>query len=240
MPLRIILIAAVLGLTGCTQDPSPTTTSEAQFTINPGTGARATALVRVELSAGNASHVISQSLPVPYMFFIENAFPPVQGIFQPESVDSFADVELLFGGETVPRIVTSPDGNSAGCPVPALPGTPSAFCVNNCQGNMSMPGECLRNPMPGPVEVRFDVASVPITLFTANVGSINQDHIVSTAQTPATIFLEDPQENAQGVFTKFDPNATLTVTLYVDGVARDTGTSPPFNTNDVIVQYQFD
>ena len=46
--------------------------------------------------------------------------------------------------------------------------------------------------------------------------------------------------NAQGVFTKFDPNATLTVTLIVDGVARDTATSQSFSTEDTVVQYQFD
>ena len=232
---RLLLLALLLPLSACTQDAAPTTTSEAQFTVNPG-GGNDRGLLQVQLSAGNASHVIDMpaDIQAPYMFFMENAFPPVQGVIVPVEPAGIDDFQLLFGGETVPRIVSDPADNSEGCPV-TLP--PTALCVNNCEANMRVP--CVR-PEPGPVEVRFDVVATPVTLFQANVGSINQDHIVSAALTPATIFLEEAKENASGVFTKFDPTSTLTVTLIIDGVVRDTGTSPQGSSNDAIVQYQFD
>jgi hypothetical protein len=141
----------------------------------------------------------------------------------------------------VPRIVDDPADNSPGCPegaeVPGVcldGGVEACLCVNS--GCFTDP--CIV-PEPAPVEIRFDVTSVPVTLFSANVGSINQDHIVTTTQTPVTIYLEDAEESASGVVTKFDSNASLTVTLYVDGIARATDTSPPGNTEDAIVQYQF-
>jgi hypothetical protein len=219
-----LCIALLAALAGCTQDPAPTTTAEAQFTVNPGAGDRQ--FNSVLITAGNASHQIDTPLQAPYMIFVENATPPVQGIFVPNTPTSLADVELLFGGETVPRICNPDQSPSTCCAAPE-----GALCVNS---------GAAPSPVPVDPEVRFDVTSVPVSFFTGDVGSINQDHLISPAQAPASIYLEGPQENAQGVFTKQDPDAALTVTLYVNGVVVDSDTSPAGSSNDAIVQFQFD
>jgi len=231
MRTRSFAVLALLLLAACTEDPAPTTTAEAQFVVNPGTGDR---LFTIAVSAGNASHVIQTPLTAPYTVLMENAYPPVQGIVTTEDPDAIADLQLAFGGETVPRIA-EPGQKFPGCPEGL---SDQQTCVNNCPSFLAAP--CVV-PEPGPVEVRFDVSSVPPSaLFTANVGSLNQDHLISTTTTPASVFLEDPAESASGVFTKFDQQTSLTVNLYVDGVLRDSATSGSGNTGDAVVQYQFD
>lgn len=231
MRQRLLPLVFLLVLAACTEDPSPTSPSEAQFFISPGTGDR---MFVAQVSAANASHVISMPLTAPYTIFMENAFPPVQAIVETQDPDAIEDLQLTFGGETVPRIA-EPGQHFSGCPTDL---TSSETCVNNCPSNLAAP--CVV-PAPGPVEVRFDVFSVPPqVLFTANVGSINQDHLLSTSSTPASIFLEEAEESASGVFTKFDSNTSLSVNLYIDGVLRDSATVGPGNTGDAVVQYQFD
>jgi hypothetical protein len=225
MRLRSLPLALVLVLAACGQDAAPTSPREARFTVNPGAGDRLFSLVAI--TAGNASHEINASLLAPYTFFVENATAPVQGVFLPSSPSSVEDVQMVFGGETVPRVVSDPSQNSPGCP----PDPPGALCVNS--GAVPV-------PVPARPEVRFDVSSMPLSLFTANVGSLNQDHLITATQTPATIYLEGPEESASGVFTKIDPNTTLTVTLLIDGIARSTDTSPAGDGNDAIVRFQFD
>lgn len=222
VPLAIALAAS---LAACSEEASPTSPREIQFTINPGPGNRQFQVVSI--TAGNASHQIDASLLSPYMIFVENAQPPAQGVFLPNQPNSLSDVQMVFGGETVPRVVTDPSDNSPGCPSEPA----GALCINS--GGVPV-------PVPLLPEVRFDISAVPDTFFTANVGSFNQDHLISLAQTPASVYLEGPEEVAQGVFTKANPNSTLTVTLLIDGVARDTATSPAGSTNDAIVQYQYE
>lgn len=238
---RFALLALLVALPACTEEAAPTSPAEALFIVNPGGGNRQFELV--ELTAQNARHTANQSFPAPYSFYMENAFPPVQGIFLPDPEGNMpvADVQLFFGGETVPRVVSDPSQNPANCVLPAEcePESPSestgCLCVNS-----SPPGGVIPEPAPPQFEIRFDIVATPPIQFTGDVGSINQDHIISVGQTPATIYLEGAEESAAGVFTKFDSGASLTATLLINGVARATSTTGPGNSGDAVVQFQFD
>lgn len=229
MARPLLIVLAALLFSACTQDPAPTSPAEALFLVSPGAGNRQFEVIA--LTAGNASHTISQSLLAPYSFYLENAFGPVQGIFLPSTAASVEDVSLLFGGETVPRVVSNPAENSVGCVQPAeCEGR--CLCVNS--------GGAPDPMLPGSPEVRFDIVTTPPIQFSGDVGSINQDHLLNVVQSPATIYLEGAEESAAGVFTKFDINASLTATLLINGVAQATATSGPGDSGDAVVQFQFD
>lgn len=225
---KVVLALLSLACAACTQEAAPTSPAQALFLADPGPGDRQFTLV--EITAGNASHTIDGTLTAPYQFYVENALAPAQGVFQPNNASSLADVALLFGGETVPRVVTEPSENSKpGCDNLGA----TELCVNS--GGAPIPV----TPT-GSHEVRFDVTSTPQTLFTATVGGINENYIVQNAQAPASIWVENVVEIAQGVFNKNNPNTSLTATLVVDGIQRDTGTSGPGSTDSVVVQFQLD
>lgn len=238
--VALLLIPLCFACVACTQEAAPTAPAQALFLADPGPGDRLFTVV--EITAGNASHTLDGTLTAPYQFYIENALAPVQGIFEPNTPSSLADVALLFGGETVPRVVTEPSENSKpGCdlhPTPA-PGEPTptpdngALCVNS--GGAPTP-----NVPPGSHEVRFDVTSTPQTFFNATVGGINENFLVQNAQAPSSIWVENVVEIAQGVFNKTNTNTSLTATLVVDGVERAAGTSGPGSTDSVVVQFQLD
>ena len=232
MRSRSALLLLLLACAACTQEAAPTSPGEALFLVSPGAGNRL--FGSIQLTAANAVHTVDASLMAPYSFYLENAFPPVQGVFQPNTVSSVEDVQLLFGGETVPRVVTRPSENSPGCPPPPTPPMPNdPLCVNSGAAPVAVPPA-------GSHEVRFDVTSMPASLFSASVGGINENYLLGSALTPSTIFVEEVTEIAQGVFTKNDSNTSLTVTLLVDGVARNTETSPSGSNDQVVVQFQFD
>lgn len=228
MRLRSALCLLLLGCAACTQEAAPTSPAVAVFAANPGAGDR---LFELEsIAADNASHTIDGTLMAPYYFYIANAFGPVQSIFKPMmEVGSLQDVELLFGGETIPRVVDNPSSNSPGCPRPACSDAAGCLCINS---------GAAPTPVPSSHEVRFDVTSVPVSLFNASVGGINENYLIQNGVPPATIWVEDVAEIAQGVFNKTIPGTTLTVTLYIDGVAKTTASSPLNSTDNVVVQFE--
>jgi hypothetical protein len=227
MRLRSALCLLLLGCAACTQEASPTSPAVAVFNANPGAGDRLFNLVSI--TADNASHTIDGTLTAPYFLYIANALGPVQAIFEPQDVGSLEDVELLFGGETVPRIVSNPVDNSPGCPTPACSDTALCLCINSGEAPI---------PVPSSHEVRFDVTSEPIALFNGSVGGINENYLVQNGVPPATIWVEGVAEIAQGVFNKTIAGTTLTVTLYIDGVARTSASSGFGSTDSVVVQFE--
>lgn len=235
MRLTAVLGLVLLALTcvACSQEAAPTAPAQALFLADPGPGDREFTLV--EITAGNASHTIDGTLTAPYQFYVENALAPVQGIFQPNTTSSLADIALLFGGETVPRVVADPSENSKpGCTLPSdCTANAPCLCVNS--GSAPTP-----SVPAGSHEVRFDVTSTPQTLFTATVGGNNANYLLQGAQAPASIWVESVVEIAQGVFNKSNANTSLSATLVVDGVERDSATSPAGSTEAVVVQFQLD
>jgi hypothetical protein len=236
MRLTVVLVLLALACAACTQGAAPTSSAQALFLADPGPGDREFTLI--EITAGNASHTIDGTLTAPYGFYVENALAPVQGIFQPNTANSLADIALLFGGETVPRVVADPSENSKpGCALP-----PNCFDTSNnavclCVNSSAAPTPSIPA---GSHEVRFDVTSTPQTLFTATVGGINENYLIQAAQAPASIWVENVVEIAQGVFNKSNANTSLTATLVVDGVVRDTATTGPGSTDSAVVQFQLD
>jgi len=221
MRLRSLLWLMLLACAACTQEPSPTSPAEGVFNIDPGPGDRLFTVVSV--TAGNGDHTLDGVLTAPYSLYVENASAPVQAIILPNTPASVADITLLFGGETVPRVVSNPSENSPGCPP-----TSDELCVNSGSAPTPVP--------PGTHEVRFDVVTTPLAIFGASVGGINETHIVQNAQAPSTIWVEGVTEIAQGVFNKANIATSLTVTLLIDGVAEMSDTSPAGSTDAAVVQ----
>ncbi len=84
----------------------------------------------------------------------------------------------------------------------------------------------------------IDVTAEPVSLFNASVGGINENYLVQNGIPPATIWVEGVAEIAQGVFNKTVAGTTLTVTLYIDGVARTSASSAFGSTDSVVVQFE--
>ncbi len=243
--MRLRLVAALaavvfaITLSSCgSRGAAPVSPREARFDVNPGLTDRTFQVV--ELRAENAAHTfappVNCSAPnpleftAPYRFYLENALGPVEGIFQPASADSLSDVQLLFGGDTVPVRVDDPSGNSAGCPV--FSQDPQPFCLNS--GGVPDAVTALAP------EVRFDVsASSTGVFFSSTIGDTSGSHIVNPAPAPATFFLENATGSVTGVFTKVDSSVELTARLFINGCQVRSATSPANTITDVVLAFEF-
>lgn len=178
------------------------------------------------IQAENADHRFGDRVfQAPHLFVLENAFQPVSASFEvpDDEVDSVR-VDLFLGTE--PRSTTdqpiSPGDCatvSTGIPEPQPVGPEARF-------------EICAYVTPPPAGARCGDFPDAHVGFSANVGDPTGAHVTTcvitpvaeACRTPATIFVEEPQDLVSGVISKLtaeNPNAVIRVELYLDDVLVD-------------------
>lgn len=226
--LRVLTAAAAAGMLSCgSESPPPEAPREARFVVNASQG---TEFDVVEIRSAHAIHrpcLDDAHFQAPYYFILENAELPVQGRFQPLS-DAIDNVQLLLGGETVPRRVDAPDATTpiftGNAPAPIDPTAPA----------------CTSESTNGAPEVRFDVSGTIGSEFVATIGDQESSHIVGVVtRVPTTFFIEDASERVIGYFTKGNPDTVLSVRLLVDGTEVDAETSSAGGAGNLVLRFEF-
>jgi hypothetical protein len=224
------VVAALLGTLNCgcgTSGSEPTLYPEVQFEVDPVPAAGPVTFRVEELVAGGVRHTFPAdtvfTATAPFFFYFENAPPPYSGTFTVLSGGNIT-VTLFLPGPTEARHL------------PGIEVAPGVTTVSS--GTMSA-------VVPPTQEIRFDVCVQSLTSgpcftggdpggpapFSGSVGDALQTHQVN-GYTPSIYFLEEAQDNANGVFY-FTPASgqTLVVQLLINGALEETGSS---NTTDAV------
>lgn len=227
----IVSACLIAAISGCgTSGSDPVQYPEVHFAVHPG----GQSVFTVDsLIGGGVSHssVTGQQFTATGTFEIvlENAMPPYLGVFTLVSGDQM----------TVSLTVVSPTGQTVVTDV-TTPGKPTATVST---------GGPVPVPPPGPAnpEVRFDVCA-PLAnetacsvaasigtfgvLFNGTLGDPFTSHLLNGA-TPTIYFLEAPQDNVNGVFTRQPQVGVLLVAqLFFNGVLEQTQA----NASNVIIK----
>lgn len=201
----------------------------------------------IGIQAANAQHLFGDRVfRAPHFFVDENADQPVRGVFV--NVDESANAEPI----TVDLFLGP---NLQASTPPIFPGEcDTVGTVRNDTLEPVIPGDFVRievcaRPPGADTSISCDdeeALDARVSFF-ASLGDLEDSNLTNcnilpvaeSCRTPATFFIEDPQEVVSAVFDKLsDQNrdATMRAELYINGRLEDTDTGK----NTVIVQTSVD
>lgn len=208
------------------------------------------------LQSHDAEHLFSNTFLAPYFFIIENEQQPVRGVFRNLSDAAPLNVQrLLFGGDLLTAVEIGPqqcrsittfsDAAEATAVPPLRRGPEVRVDVCSFDRDTDLPGDfrCTDAPALGGSAPLVDRQAI----FFASIGDLAgtnrtqclliQGSSRNQCQTPATMFLNDPQDSVSVVITPItnqtSPDRRFHGDLYLDGERVDSDT--PSVGGDVIL-----